>query len=173
MANRAWGDEDDDELPQNTESEVDANGMKEVVEYSLTPTGQRKKVTKKIKVITHVERISKRRIERQKRLRGHRFGDATDTADDSNVTITDYNEVRTKRPHALVVAQRFEISPLSRSRPQCKIENPRDADKVEEVPAGMNKVRAARARERESTQLSRATHVSVPARPLAGARGLR
>ena len=43
----------------------------------------------------------------------------------------------------------------------------------EEVPAGMNKVRAARARERESTQLSRATHVSVPARPLAGARGLR
>ena len=47
------------------------------------------------------------------------------------------------------------------------------ADKVEEVPAGMNKVRAARARERESTQLSRATHVSVPARPLAGARGLR
>ena len=147
--------------------------MKEVVEYSLTPTGQRKKVTKKIKVITHVERISKRRIERQKRLRGHRFGDATDTADDSNVTITDYNEVRTKRPHALVVAQRFEISPLSRSRPQCKIENPRDADKVEEVPAGMNKVRAARARERESTQLSRATHVSVPARPLAGARGLR
>ena len=93
MANRAWGDEDDDELPQNTESEVDANGMKEVVEYSLTPTGQRKKVTKKIKVITHVERISKRRIERQKRLRGHRFGDATDTADDSNVTITDYDQV--------------------------------------------------------------------------------
>ena len=94
----AESERDDDELPQNTESEVDANGMKEVVEYSLTPTGQRKKVTKKIKVITHVERISKRRIERQKRLRGHRFGDATDTADDSNVTITDYNEVWKRRP---------------------------------------------------------------------------
>merc|ERR1719198_1343572 len=111
--NRAWGDEDDDEeLPQNYESEVDANGMKEVVEYSLTPTGQKKKTTKKIKVIEHVERISKRRIERLKRLRGRRFGDAVDTSDDSNVTITDYNE--------------------------CKIENPKDADKAEEVPAGVN-----------------------------------
>ena len=140
--NRAWGDEDDDdELPAKTESKLDDNGIKTIVEYGFNTLGQKVKYTKQIKVVTRVERIPKRRIERLARLRGHRFGDATDKSDDSNVTITDYNEVSRRRQF---VGSKWALQTLTHHacHIQVKIDDPKNSDKQEEVPGGVTAVRA-------------------------------
>lgn len=90
QANR-WGDDDDDELPEPHETEVDARGFKIRTEYKINDRKQKVKVTTKIRVIEEVTKKPVAVNDRRKRLQ--KFGNALGVEDDSNVTITDYNEV--------------------------------------------------------------------------------
>lgn len=92
-----WGDEEDDVLPQRTESEPDSQGVRQIVEWKLNDAGDKVKVTKKIKKVTEVERVSKRALERKKWAK---FGDALDDGDGSNVTYMSYEEVKLEDPNA-------------------------------------------------------------------------
>ncbi|RAW28389.1 hypothetical protein PC110_g15232 [Phytophthora cactorum] len=92
-----WGDEEDDLLPQRVESEPDSNGVRQIVEWKVNEAGDKVKVTKKVKKVTEVERISKRALERKKWAK---FGDALDDGDGSNVTYMSYEEVTLEDPNA-------------------------------------------------------------------------
>ncbi|KUF87986.1 hypothetical protein AM588_10001651 [Phytophthora nicotianae] len=92
-----WGDEEDDLLPQRVESEPDSNGVRQIVEWKVNEAGDKVKVTKKVKKVTEVERISKRALERKKWAK---FGDALDDGDGSNVTYMSYEEVKLEDPNA-------------------------------------------------------------------------
>ncbi|KUF80997.1 WD repeat-containing protein 36 [Phytophthora nicotianae] len=92
-----WGDEEDDLLPQRCESEPDSNGVRQIVEWKVNEAGDKVKVTKKVKKVTEVERISKRALERKKWAK---FGDALDDGDGSNVTYMSYEEVKLEDPNA-------------------------------------------------------------------------
>ncbi|OWZ16574.1 Eukaryotic translation initiation factor 3 subunit G [Phytophthora megakarya] len=92
-----WGDEEDDLLPQRVESEPDSNGVRQIVEWKLNDAGDKVKVTKKVKKVTEVERVSKRALERKKWAK---FGDALDDGDGSNVTYMSYEEVTLEDPNA-------------------------------------------------------------------------
>merc|ERR1711907_477997 len=86
-----WADEDDEEqnggeatfdagaLPDRYESEVDANGVKTVIEYKKDhKTAERIKVTKKVQVMKRQERIKKSVLDRRE---WRKFGDAADVRD--------------------------------------------------------------------------------------------
>jgi translation initiation factor 3 subunit G len=92
-----WGDDDDDFLPQRTESEPDQNGVRVIVEWKYNEAGQKVKVTKKVKKVTEVTRISKRALERKK---WEKFGAARNDGDNSNVTYQSYEDVRLEDPNA-------------------------------------------------------------------------
>ncbi|POM57530.1 Eukaryotic translation initiation factor 3 subunit G, partial [Phytophthora palmivora] len=92
-----WGDEEDDLLPQRVESEPDSNGVRQIVEWKVNEAGDKVKITKKVKKVTEVERISKRALERKKWAK---FGDALDDGDGSNVTYMSYEEVTLEDPNA-------------------------------------------------------------------------
>ncbi|TYZ68164.1 hypothetical protein PybrP1_004702 [[Pythium] brassicae (nom. inval.)] len=92
-----WGDDDDDFLPQRTESEPDANGVRTIVEWKYNEAGQKVKVTKTVRKVTEVTRVSKRALERKKWAK---FGAAKNTADNSNVTYTANEDVRLEDPNA-------------------------------------------------------------------------
>ncbi|KAG7393288.1 translation initiation factor eIF3 subunit g [Phytophthora pseudosyringae] len=92
-----WGDEDDDMLPQRVESEPDSRGVRQIVEWKVNEAGDKVKITKKVKKVTEVERISKRALERKK---WRKFGDALDDGDGSNVTYRSYEEVSLEDPNA-------------------------------------------------------------------------
>lgn len=92
-----WGDEDDDLLPQRTESEPDKNGVRTIVEWKYNEAGQKVKVTKKVKKVTEVTKISKRALERKSWAK---FGAALNSADSSNVTYTSYEDVTLEDPNA-------------------------------------------------------------------------
>lgn len=68
-----------DMLPDRYESEVDANGMKTVIEYKKDhKTAERIKVTKKVKVIVEKTRLKKAVVDRRTWAK---FGDAADARD--------------------------------------------------------------------------------------------
>uniref|UniRef100_K3X937 Eukaryotic translation initiation factor 3 subunit G n=1 Tax=Globisporangium ultimum (strain ATCC 200006 / CBS 805.95 / DAOM BR144) TaxID=431595 RepID=K3X937_GLOUD len=92
-----WGDDDDDFLPQRTESEPDQNGVRTIVEWKYNEDGQKVKVTKKVKKVTEVTRVSKRALERKN---WEKFGAAKNDGDNSNVTYQSYEEVRLEDPNA-------------------------------------------------------------------------
>ena len=79
-------------------SPVDENGIKTIIEYGLNTLGQKVKYTKKIKVVETVTKVAKVVAARKARLANKKFGDAKDVADESNVTIIDYNETYMTRP---------------------------------------------------------------------------
>ncbi|KAJ0410408.1 hypothetical protein P43SY_002740 [Pythium insidiosum] len=91
-----WGDDDDDLLPPRTESEPDANGVRTIVEWKYNEAGQKVKVTKKVKKVTEVNKISKRMLERRQWAK---FGAALH-GDSSNVTYTSYEDVTLEDPNA-------------------------------------------------------------------------
>jgi translation initiation factor 3 subunit G len=88
---KKWGDDDDDELPETHETKVDNNGFKVRTEYKINDRQQKLKITSKIRVIKETIRTPVAVKERRQRLR--KFGNAIGVADESNVTIVDYNEV--------------------------------------------------------------------------------
>jgi len=66
-------------LPDRYESEVDANGIKTVIEYKKDhKTAERIKVTKKVQVMKRQERIKKSVLDRRE---WRKFGDAADVRD--------------------------------------------------------------------------------------------
>uniref|UniRef100_A0AAV1TJU8 Eukaryotic translation initiation factor 3 subunit G n=1 Tax=Peronospora matthiolae TaxID=2874970 RepID=A0AAV1TJU8_9STRA len=97
MSGMRWGDEEDDLLPQRVESAPDSNGVRQIVEWKLNEAGDKVKVTKKVKKVTEIERVSKRALERKK---WRKFGDALDDGDSSNVTYMSYEEVTLEDPNA-------------------------------------------------------------------------
>mmetsp|Transcript_15553 Transcript_15553/g.48139 ORF Transcript_15553/g.48139 Transcript_15553/m.48139 type:complete len:224 (-) Transcript_15553:123-794(-) len=92
----AWGDEDDDDdaLPARTETEVNARGMKTVVEWTKNAADQKIKTTKEIFVKTVETREAKAVAARVARLKGNKFGEAKTCTDDANVTIVAHNDER-------------------------------------------------------------------------------
>lgn len=95
-----WGDEEEEEgyLPDKHETEIDARGIKTVTEYKFDEAGNKIKVTKKVRVINTITRRTKASEERRKRIQ--KFGNALGVEDESNVTITDFNEVKMMNPKA-------------------------------------------------------------------------
>ena len=67
FGNQRWGDEDEDFLPERTESEPDSNGVRTIVSWKFDDKGNKVKVTTKIKKVQETIRISKRVIERKVR----------------------------------------------------------------------------------------------------------
>ncbi|DAZ96757.1 TPA: hypothetical protein N0F65_012334 [Lagenidium giganteum] len=92
-----WGDEDDDFLPERTETEADENGVRTIVSWKYNDANQKVKVTTKVKKVTEVLKISKRVMERR---HWEKFGDALDDGDNSNVTYKSYEEVFLDDPNA-------------------------------------------------------------------------
>jgi len=86
-----WGDVDDDELPETQETKIDSNGFKTRTEYKINDRQQKIKITSKIRVIKETIKTPLAVKERRQRLQ--KFGNAVGVADESNVTIVDYNEV--------------------------------------------------------------------------------
>lgn len=95
LKKKAWGD-DDDELPEKSESAVDAKGFKTRVEYKFNDRKQKVKVTSKVRVIQETVRTPVTALERRQRMA--KFGNAVGVTDESNITITDKNEVRMLAP---------------------------------------------------------------------------
>jgi translation initiation factor 3 subunit G len=86
-----------DLLPQRTESEPDKNGVRTIVEWKLNEAGHKVKVTKKVKTVTEVTKVSKRALERKQWAK---FGAALNSADSSNVTYTSFEDVSLEDPNA-------------------------------------------------------------------------
>lgn len=87
----AWGDEairDESFVPPPDESDVDAKGVKTVTEYRLRSDGRKERVTRKVKVIRRRRVVTPMMKERAKMFRKleNKFGLATDSTDQSNVT---------------------------------------------------------------------------------------
>lgn len=71
--------------------------MRTIVEWKYNEAGQKVKVTKAVRKVTEVTRVSKRALERKKWAK---FGAAKNTADNSNVTYTANEDVRLEDPNA-------------------------------------------------------------------------
>jgi len=93
-----WGDdEDDDFLPPNTSVGPDANGIKIYTEYKLDETGRKMKVTRKVKVLKKITRISPAMKERKS---WRKFGHAEEDGEgvDSITTQRSFEQIDLEDP---------------------------------------------------------------------------
>ncbi|ETV91819.1 hypothetical protein H310_13649 [Aphanomyces invadans] len=91
-----WGDEDEDFLPQRTESEPDANGVRTIVSWKFDDDKNKVKVTTKIQKVQTVHKISKRVIERKSWAK---FGEGAEEGN-TNVTYLSNETVGMDDPNA-------------------------------------------------------------------------
>lgn len=95
-----WGDdEDDDFLPPTTSIGPDANGIKTYTEYKMDETGRKIKVTRKVKVLKKIIRISP---EMKARRKWRKFGHAEDDSPgvDSITTQKSFEAIDLEDPDA-------------------------------------------------------------------------
>ncbi|KAF0714063.1 Aste57867_4077 [Aphanomyces stellatus] len=92
-----WGDEDEDFLPQRTETEPDANGVRTIVSWKFDDNHNKVKVTTKIQKVQVVDKMSKRVIERKS---WPKFGEALSEESNTNVTYTANETVSMEDPNA-------------------------------------------------------------------------
>jgi len=95
-----WGDdEDDDFLPPTTSVGPDENGIKVYTEYKLDETGRKMKVTRKVKVLKKITRVSPEMKERRK---WKKFGHAEEDCEgvDPVTTQTSFEVIDMEDPDA-------------------------------------------------------------------------
>eukprot|EP00608_Synchroma_pusillum_P012167 CAMPEP_0198428704 /NCGR_PEP_ID=MMETSP1452-20131203/6731_1 /TAXON_ID=1181717 /ORGANISM="Synchroma pusillum, Strain CCMP3072" /LENGTH=177 /DNA_ID=CAMNT_0044149101 /DNA_START=91 /DNA_END=621 /DNA_ORIENTATION=- len=90
-----WADDDDDEPEGVRETPVDNKGFKTRTQVTTNAAGQKVRITSKIKVTKTTVRLPRRVIERQSMPR---FGLATNTQDDSNITIRAHDVIPMEHP---------------------------------------------------------------------------
>ncbi|KAF0749048.1 hypothetical protein AaE_007155 [Aphanomyces astaci] len=97
FGNQRWGDEDEDFLPQRTETEPDANGVRTIVSWKFDDDKNKVKVTTKIQKVQTVHKISKRVTERKS---WGKFGEGLNVEGNTNVTYSSNETVFMDDPNA-------------------------------------------------------------------------
>ena len=84
-------------LPETTETEVNEDGIKTRISYKINEKNELIKVTQQIKVITEIKKTSKNVLERGKRLKNKKFGNAKNN-DNNNITFRDNCDFKILKP---------------------------------------------------------------------------